>query len=211
MWRDRHLLDCSWQQRYTTSLNRAEDEQREIGCLTVNAVARDVHNEIECAHEALLLMQSRRQACAAHDSVSALRVKAEHTSCARTERERVRVDRCVAEKTVTSCVSAEIPQRVSDSDAWRRVSHCREPQCHLSRSEQEKITSEEAKPEEIKSMKSARDMSQSMQGNVDEGESFVSSIGACTWAECPTSMRRSSTRNDRCRDQVCRAVELRRN
>ena len=59
--------------------------------------------------------------------------------------------------------------------AWRRVSHRREPQCQLRRSGQEEITSQEAKPEEIKSGKSARDMSQSMQGNLDEEESFVSS------------------------------------
>ena len=82
----------------------------------------------------------------------------------------------MAEKTVTRCVSAEIPQRVSDIDAWRRVSHCRESPSQVSRSDQEKITSQEAKPDEIKSTKSARNMSRSMQGNLDEGESFVSSI-----------------------------------
>ena len=87
VWWDGHFLDSLCQWRYTTSLNRAEDEQREIGCLEVIAAARDVHNETECDHDALLLMQSRRQACAAHDSVSVLKTEAEYIACARTERE----------------------------------------------------------------------------------------------------------------------------
>ena len=128
----------------------------------------------------------------------------------------------MAEKTVTRCVSAEIPQRVSDIDAWRRVLHCGEPPSQVSRSDWEKITSQEGKPDEIKSTKSARNMSRSMQGNLDEGESPVSGIHlekrvtGCsrvdTCAECPTARKLFvSTRNDRCRDQVCQAVELKRN
>ena len=49
------------------------------------------------------------------------------------------------------------------------------PQCQLRRSDREEVTSQEAKPEEIKLAKRARDTSQSMQGNLDKEESFVSS------------------------------------
>ena len=132
-----------------------------------------------------------------------------------------RVDRSVAEKTVTRCVSAEIPQRVSDIDAWRRVLHCREPPSQVSRSDQEKITSQEAKPDEIKSTKSARNMSRSMQGNLDEGESFVSSIqlerseAGRSRVTCALNSSRQGSflfrRETIVADQMCHAVELRRN
>ena len=45
----------------------------------------------------------------------------------------------------------------------------RETQCQLSRSDQEKITSQEAKPDENKSTTSARNMSRSMQGKPGRG------------------------------------------
>ena len=73
-------LDSFCQRPYATYLDRVEGEQREVGCLKVISVARDVHNETQFEHNVQVLMQSSRQADAAHDSVSTLRTEGDYTS-----------------------------------------------------------------------------------------------------------------------------------